>query len=156
VTVMLRKPYAVNATPVIIVISSLFVSGCQEDVHSKYATLHELERSSAGARTWFPEVLPTSASNLEVWHDLDTSDTVGRLRFDPAERERLRNRLSAHRLEAPFAQANLPMLEVVDWPQCLRGPVAPAAVRTCGYEAVRVRDFQIVIDPRGSLYFWTP
>lgn len=154
ITCMRRTRDAVNV--ILLIVCSMLASGCQEDVHSKYATLSELERAGEGARTWFPQILPSSASALEVWYNIDTNDTVGRLRFDPSELERLRSRFSTQQASEPFAQANLPMLDVADWPRCLRGPVALADIQSCGYEAMRMRDFQIVVDPRGSLYFWTP
>jgi hypothetical protein len=140
----------------LLIICSLLAGGCQEDVHSTYATLVELDHAGQGARTWFPEVLPTSASNLEVWYNIDTNATVGRLRFDPSELEPFRGRLTAQRQDEPFAEAKFPMMDDVDWPPCLKGSVALADVRACGYEAIRIPGFQIVIDPRGSLYFWTP
>jgi hypothetical protein len=131
-------------------------SACQEDIHSTYATLRELESAGQGARTWFPQILPESASNLEVWYNIDTNDTVGRLRFEPSELERFRGRLSTQQSGERFAHANLPMMDVTDWPQCLRGSVGLADVQACGYEAIRASDFQVVVDPGGSLYFWTP
>jgi hypothetical protein len=143
-------------TVTLLIICSLFVSGCREDVHSKYATLHELERAGPGARTWFPEILPASAFDLEVWYDIDTSDTVGRLRFDPSELEPLRRRLATQLRGEPLARADLPTMDVVDWPRCLKGSMTAAEIRACGYEAIRIREFQMAIDPRGAAYFWTP
>lgn len=135
---------------------SVSAIGCQEDMHSRYATLAELEVAGPGARTWFPEILPESASHLEVWYNIDTNDTVGPLRFERSEVERFRRRLASQQASGAFGQANLRMLGVSDWPRCLRGAVSESDVRSCGYDAVRVRGFHLVIDPGGSLYFWTP
>ena len=98
-TFMQRTRGAVNMT--LLIICCALASGCQEDIHSKYATPSERERADKGARTWFPQILPSSASNLEVWYNIDTNDTVGRLRFDPSELERLRDRLSTQRICLP-------------------------------------------------------
>jgi len=49
---------------------------CGERVESHYATFRDLERASAGARSWMPEWLPESATDIREWHDLDTNSTL--------------------------------------------------------------------------------
>jgi hypothetical protein len=146
-----RSPFIV----VVIACAALLIR-CHENLHAKYADIGDLERAGTGSRTWFPNTLPASAVDLEVWYNIDTNGAVGRMKFDPAEREPFRLRLTAALSGEPFASAQLPMLDESDWPQCLRGSLSASDVTNCRFESFRIRGFQMILDPNGAVYFWTP
>ena len=55
-----------------------FALGCDDDREAQYRTRAELDAAGAGARSWFPEWLPSNALGLREAHNLDTNSTVGR------------------------------------------------------------------------------
>lgn len=154
------KKEQMRVTPGVLIClgSVLFLFGaCQENVHSRYDSLRSLQSSSAGARSWFPPILPSSATHLEEWHNIDTNSTVGRFHFDRLESHHYVQSLpKAGSLDFSLKDAHLAMRDVPGWPPCLVGKVDRQRVLKCGYEPFRVHNFQIVIDhAEGTAYFWT-
>jgi hypothetical protein len=54
----------------------LFTTACDESVERHYQNYAELQRAGAGAKSWMPDWLPASATDIYDWHDLDTSSTL--------------------------------------------------------------------------------
>ena len=55
---------------------SCALSGCGEDIEAHYPTYADLQKANAGARSWMPQWLPASATDIRDWHDLDTNATL--------------------------------------------------------------------------------
>lgn len=59
---------------IVSVTAAIFI-GCGEHLESRYETYADLERAGAGARSWLPVWLPSTATDIREWHDLDTNAT---------------------------------------------------------------------------------
>jgi hypothetical protein len=149
--IMCRSRYAFAVLSMVVMLAA-----CRENMHARYANLTELQRAGSGARSWFLASLPASAVDLEEWHNLDTNETVGRFRMSGNELASFRAAVIAQSIGGEMKGARLAMRDVDDWPSCLTGKVTESDLRKCGFEAYRLRDFEIVIDPKTyTVYFWT-
>ena len=82
----------------IIAISSLLLlllCGCAPyDVTSRYATLEDARTDRLFERGWLPDLLPTSATQIQTENDLDLNISEGEFSFAPADANALFERLS--------------------------------------------------------------
>lgn len=80
----------------ILAIAALGLVACGDDIEAHYRTYAELERAGDGARSWMPGWLPSSATDIYDWHNLDTNAT--RIRFSvPAATPAMLSRCRAAR-----------------------------------------------------------
>jgi hypothetical protein len=55
---------------------SLLLLGCGENIEAHYSTYAELHAADSGARSWMPQWLPRSATDIRDWHNLDSNGTL--------------------------------------------------------------------------------
>jgi len=139
-----------------VVLSGLFLVGCGERMYAHYPDRKALEAAGPGARSWFPELLPESAIQLEEWHDVDSNVVIGRFRFSKDELASLRVALERRKRERGYWEVELAMDEVSDWPECLSGRVNEVKIHRCGLEIYPLDGLVVVLDAEGPFaYFWT-
>ncbi len=60
----------------------LLLSGCSEVVSDEYATYGLAQQDRLFDRGWLPDIVPSSATQIEVNNDLDTNTSEGIFRLD--------------------------------------------------------------------------
>ncbi|NOH31860.1 hypothetical protein [Vibrio chagasii] len=60
----------------------LLLSGCSDVVSDKYATYELAQQAHLFDRGWLPDIVPSSATQIQVNNDLDTNTSEGRFRID--------------------------------------------------------------------------
>ncbi|MGI9887141.1 hypothetical protein [Vibrio chagasii] len=60
----------------------LLLSGCSDVVSDKYATYELAQQAHLFDRGWLPDIVPSSATQIEVNNDLDTNTSEGSFRID--------------------------------------------------------------------------
>jgi len=68
-----------------ILLSVMFAVACGETVESRYPDRAAAVADGAIRRGWLPEWLPSSATNIEEWHDLDTNRTVASFSYEASD-----------------------------------------------------------------------
>lgn len=67
-----------------IVVLLLLLAGCGEQIDENYPTYAEAQRAGAVKRGWVPAFVPSSASDIEGSHDLDTSRQTLQFKIPPS------------------------------------------------------------------------
>ena len=67
-----------------ITILLLLLAGCDEQIYETYPTYAEAQRAGAVERGWIPTFVPSSASNIEDSHDLDTNRQTLQFKLPPS------------------------------------------------------------------------
>ncbi len=80
----------------------MILTSCGDVVTTHYSTLNEAKADRLFARGWLPDVLPPSATNIEVSNDLDLNHSWGRFEFMPKEYETLQASLSKYGAPDPL------------------------------------------------------
>ena len=75
-----------------LVLLLVFRSGVVRD---RYATLADARADSLFDRGWLPEILPSSAHDIEINNNLDLNESWGAFRFAPADWSEMAIRLSS-------------------------------------------------------------
>ena len=71
-------------TPIVI-LSSLLLGACSEDVATTYASRQEALKSGLSAKGWLPEFIPFSAEQIQTRNNLDLNTSAGSFKFKTAD-----------------------------------------------------------------------
>lgn len=69
--------------------SLLLVTGCKEQLESRYPTVNTAAQTGAFKRGWLPGVLQPDATDMREWHDLDSNEVRGRFALNDSVLHRL-------------------------------------------------------------------
>ena len=84
-----------HKTNIIFVLAlSLFLISCSDEFYSFYKTYDEAVQDGAMKRVWIPNILPTSATEINEQHDLDTNEAWIRFKLSENEREEFTKNLT--------------------------------------------------------------
>lgn len=116
----------------------------QENRYATYAQARESLR-----RGWLPSMLPSSATEIHEWHELDTNRCFGSFRFDPRDRSPMESTLRPG-LRRPLR---------IDRDPSFAGalPLDPGEeqLTSAGFEFYLERDFAFAINWKtGIAYYW--
>jgi len=136
------------------VFSALIILGsthCGEDKHTEYASYKILASSGAGPRSWFPRCTPTSAFQLEEFHNVDDNVVIGRFRIPLSDVGLMADCGSA---PGKIAADLDPVLS--GWPTCLTGHITDQTLKQCDMVAYDDSQFIIAADARtGNVFYWS-
>lgn len=79
------------------ILACLLLSGCGEQLDTKFADYRHVRESGYLATGWIPDCLPEGTYNFLERHDLDTNEVWVFFRFREEADEELRNALSERR-----------------------------------------------------------
>ena len=137
----------------------VFVVGCAETREDSFASMSTPEAQSMVSRGWIPAVLPSTATDVCIRSNIDTSMVRGRARVPASEIGRLRAAL--HPLADEVAPRFWPKGSVTPrwWPADLLPPGRTAELRSRGLEVFAVPDrVTTYMAHRPSeewVYFWS-
>jgi hypothetical protein len=77
-----------------VILSLLTLSGCRDEITTRFATLADAKAKEAFVRGWLPPILPDSATSIVERNNLDLNTGMGSFDYDSAERSRYINRLT--------------------------------------------------------------
>lgn len=69
----------------IILLIAFAMTACREDFESSYRTYHDAAADGAISRGWLPAWLPTTATEIREWHNLDTNATFASFIYGTAD-----------------------------------------------------------------------
>ena len=78
----------------IAIVSLLTLTGCSDEITTRFATLEDAKAKEAFARGWLPPILPDSATSIVERNNLDLNTGTGSFDYDLAERSEYVKRLA--------------------------------------------------------------
>ena len=85
----------------------VLAAGCSDVVAERYASVEDARRAGLFDRGWLPDVLPPSAHDIEVRHDLDLNVLAGEFLVSKSDFERFTARLVPYSTESLDADVHL-------------------------------------------------
>ena len=76
------------------ILSLLTLTGCSDEITTRFATLADAKAKEAFARGWLPPILPDSATSIVERNNLDLNTGTGSFDYDLAERSKYVKRLT--------------------------------------------------------------
>jgi hypothetical protein len=76
------------------ILSLLTLTGCSDEITTRFATLADAKAKEAFARGWLPPILPDSATSIVERNNLDLNTGTGSFDYDLAERSEYVKRLT--------------------------------------------------------------
>jgi hypothetical protein len=76
------------------ILSLLTLTGCSDEITTRFATLADAKAKEAFARGWLPPILPDSATSIVERNNLDLNTGTGSFDYDLAERSEYLKRLT--------------------------------------------------------------
>lgn len=134
--------------------ASILFKACSEDFHQQYINRLQFEQSSAGDKSWLPEVLPQSATNIENWHNLDTNSTFGHFNYDSSEDKEYSQRLIENKYSTEIKSVYIRLASTPEWPECLSGKHSSQEIVNCGYKIYYNGKFVIFINKLNSIAYY--
>ena len=76
------------------ILSLLTLTGCSDEITTRFATMADAKAKEAFARGWLPPILPDSATSIVERNNLDLNTGTGSFDYDLAERSEYVKRLT--------------------------------------------------------------
>jgi hypothetical protein len=136
---------ALIRTVLVMVASLLPVTGCKEQLESRYPSVKTAVQAGAFKRGWLPTVLQPDATDMREWHDLDSSEVRGRFALNDSVLNRLQSACKESLEEPPVGTGPSWWLHTN-----LDGKIAAS------FHVVRCDNFFVSTDRENGIgYFWT-
>jgi len=155
---MIRGRSTVSIPAILFVAVTFLQFACAdvEIVTGAYATIAEAQQSGALERGWIPPVLPPSAHDIRIAHDLERNRRWGLFNFLPTDIEALRQRLEPDEISATGLNCGIPK-RIEWWPLLLRGDLEGDQIKTAGLQIYRARKGDLIVAinwKQGRAYYW--
>lgn len=130
---------------------------CNERVETSYASRSEADQSGAISRGWIPAILPTNATAIREYHDLDTNESFGTFRFPVSEAGSLKDALRETSSSA-VREIEVSAPRVNWWPTSLKGRIDERKLASTGLRIHSLEQhgtmFFAVNWQSGEAFFW--